>query len=254
MSADTTALVKGKDLLPEDLHRPGPSGWLLTNATIVACTPQGGPGVQLHGLKPTPKAVSCAALNVRRVPVLRELTFSCMLRGTRLGQRLRISVLGFLGKHVVFCRVEEVLLQNHNGLSFAARYVLPDTARELSLCIQNLSAQPAFVTNPALILGEEAQVYGTDHVYGLDHFAPPNRIATKVISVTYKACARTLTEGEEGTITFPIPWPSQAFYRSAAVLSVLHSRIFQEWQIDGPVASSGSPIREYLCSCRLAGG
>jgi len=208
MSHETSAQMIEKDLLPNDLHKPGASGWFLTNASFISAKPDGSAqGVQLHGMKPTPRALSCATFNVRRVPVLRELKFSCMLRGTRLGQKLKISAYGFLGKHVVFQRIEEILLQNHNQLSFVTTYVLPSTAREFGLRIDNLSAQPAFITEPALILGEEAKVYGTDNVHGINHFVTPNPSATKVISATYKACARALTEGEEGTITFPIPGP-----------------------------------------------
>jgi hypothetical protein len=207
-----TAKIEGqalkKELLPTDLRKPGPNSWFLTNASIVSSTPDhGGHGVKLHALKPTPRAQACAVFRVEPVPVMHELLFSCLLRGSRSGQTLRVGARSYSGSRENSMNMSTsklVVINNQSWTPFECTYVVPGKAITLYLHIDNLTEQSAYIAQASLTLGEET----TEQSYDSDYSSISSRpTATKVIQATYKACVRALKDGDEGIVTFPIPGP-----------------------------------------------
>lgn len=191
-----------------------PSSWVLERAIFVEETPDaGGCGVCLSGVEPGPQMKSSAGFRLTTVPVDKELKFTCILRGSRCGQTLRVNAFAWNSSSKL--RMEStslVSVEHRSWTTFSCTYVVPEDVSMLTIWIINRSVQSAYVARASLELGATPKFA---RVYSRDYSTPSDPRAMKVIEANYKACVRPMKEGGHGSVTFPIPGP----YRDQVALT-----------------------------------
>lgn len=178
--------------------------WSLTNSTVLDGDDANYPHcIKISGVKSTPRSMSNASFSLSNIPVMHELIFNCKLRGSRAGQWLRVNVLAYNSKnHLVLESTQVATLDNHNWNSFKCAFVLPPEAVTMFLFVNNFTAQPAYLTHANLRLGAAQK---SIRKYCTDYSAPSSPDVSKAIFASYKACVKSLKDGDIGTLTFPIP-------------------------------------------------
>lgn len=195
------------ELLPGiGLHDPDDSRWIMTRARNIRTIPgMPGRGIQLDAVRPGPQMRSSAGVRLSCIPVERELRLSCLLRGSRSGQKLKVYIYAYDGAgKKVRASVLHVSLDHKGWAPFETTFVAPIDTTQLNVWFFNFAGQSAYITQPSLRSGSRVE---TVPDYNTDYNAPSERGATKVIEAHYKAAVRAIKDGDVGSITFPIPGP-----------------------------------------------
>lgn len=194
------------ELLPENLYEPSSNLWLLERSVVVSELPErAGPGVCLKAVRPGPRMRSSAGLCISAIPLDKELTFSCLLRGIRCGQQARVSILAYDAGSKMAMESRTVVALDHKGWThFNSSFSAPQSTVKLYIWITSFAAQPAFVAQPSLNAETHSGTKGKKkEQYKTEDFST----STKVIEARYKVPIKTCGGHKRGTITFPIPGP-----------------------------------------------
>lgn len=196
-----------RELLPGiSLYKAVDDGWLLERAEHEVSIPdRPGRGIKLLPVAPGPQMKSSVAVRLSSFPLNRELTFSCLLRGTRCGQKVKVYVYAYDSNwksRLQSC--SHISTDHKDWTSFETTFVAPSASERLHIWIVSFAAQPAYITQPSLKVGLESY---HSRQYNTNFTTPSEPKATKVAEAHYKAAARAIRNGEEGTVTFPIPGP-----------------------------------------------
>lgn len=209
------ARTENFELLPgTSLYSPKDNGWVLERATVVHLIPgRPGPGIQLQSEKPPTQRGSSVGMRLTSFPVNRELTFSCLLRGSRFGQKIKVYVHAIDSKYKLLLEsVSHIPIDQNNWASFETIFVVPPDAAHLNIWVVSSAAQAAYMTQPSLRAGEATN---EPREYSKNYFTPIEPSATRIMEARYAVEAQALKEGCECKVTFPIPAP----YRNQVPLS-----------------------------------
>ena len=128
------AATIGQELLPNTTLAPG-SDWFLRDASIVPA--DGGlKQVVLSGVKRGPYSWSHAGTEITPIPIDRQLTFSCRLRGTHSGQQMMVNAFAYDSSNRLLKNWSKVLtVGKEEWTSFSSDYVAPSNASSLTLWV-----------------------------------------------------------------------------------------------------------------------